>query len=78
MADQGRQLQVGRTFAMSNSTSSTPPGDLGLVTVRGGATGLAQEIVIGNHRLTSDEPVAAGGTDSGPSPYDFLLAALGA
>ena len=48
------------------------------VIVRGGATGLAQEIEAGRHRLTADEPVAAGGTDAGPSPYDLLLAALGA
>jgi putative redox protein len=37
-----------------------------------------QSVAIGPHRLTADEPVAAGGLDSGPSPYDFLLAALGA
>jgi uncharacterized OsmC-like protein len=48
------------------------------VTVRGGAEGFAQEIVAGRHRLTADEPVEAGGTDAGPSPYDYLLAALGA
>jgi putative redox protein len=63
---------------MSNSTANTSPDDLGLVIVRGGATGFAQEIVVGSHRLAADEPVAAGGTGSGPSPYDFLLAALGA
>jgi putative redox protein len=63
---------------MSNSAASTPPGEPGLVIVRGGATGFAQEIIAGSHCLTADEPVAGGGTDSGPSPYDLLLAALGA
>jgi putative redox protein len=37
----------------------------------------AQQIAAGRHRLKSDEPDSAGGTDTGPSPYDFLLAALG-
>lgn len=39
--------------------------------------GLAQEIRAGDHVLRSDEPVASGGTDSGPDPYALLLAALG-
>jgi uncharacterized OsmC-like protein/fermentation-respiration switch protein FrsA (DUF1100 family) len=37
-----------------------------------------QIISIGPHRLTADEPVAAGGEDTGPGPYDLLLAGLGA
>ncbi|MCX7321243.1 MAG: bifunctional alpha/beta hydrolase/OsmC family protein [Hyphomicrobiales bacterium] len=37
-----------------------------------------QQITIGAHRLLADEPVAAGGDDTGPGPYDFLLSALGA
>jgi putative redox protein len=48
------------------------------VIVKGDATGLAQEIETGRHRLVADEPVEAGGTDTGPSPYELLLAALGA
>ena len=47
------------------------------VIVRGSATGFAQEIQIGSYRLASDEPVSFGGTDTGPSPYDLLLASLG-
>src|SRR6516165_392293 len=37
-----------------------------------------QSISIGPHRLIADEPAAAGGEDTGPGPYDFLLAGLGA
>ena len=48
------------------------------VFVRGSAKGFAQEILAGPHRMTADEPKSAGGTDTGPSPYELLLAALGA
>jgi hypothetical protein len=52
--------------------------DINEVVVRGSAAGFAQEILAGRHRLTADEPSAAGGADAGPTPYDLLLAALGA
>jgi putative redox protein len=50
----------------------------GVVVVRGGAEGFVQDISAGRHRITADEPEASGGTDRGPSPYDLLVAALGA
>ena len=53
-------------------------GDIRSVIVRGSAAGFAQEIHAGPHRFHADEPASAGGTDTGPSPYDLLLAALGA
>ena len=48
----------------------------GVVLVRSAADGLAQDITAGAHHLRSDEPGPVGG-DSGPTPYDLLLAALG-
>jgi len=48
------------------------------VVVRGEGSRFVQDITVGRHRLTADEPPAAGGTDAGPSPHELLLAALGA
>jgi putative redox protein len=47
------------------------------VSVRGSVSGFAQDIGVGRHQLKSDEPIEAGGTDTGPTPYNLLLAALG-
>ena len=47
------------------------------VVVRGSAAGFEQEIAAGSHHFKSDEPIASGGTNEGPGPYDLLLAALG-
>jgi uncharacterized OsmC-like protein len=40
--------------------------------------GFRTQITAGQHQLIADEPKEAGGTDEGPSPYELLLAALGA
>ncbi|MGH9578437.1 MAG: bifunctional alpha/beta hydrolase/OsmC family protein, partial [Terriglobales bacterium] len=50
----------------------------GVHVAEAGESKFAQLISAGRHRLRADEPVAAGGEDGGPGPYDLLLAALGA
>jgi len=40
--------------------------------------GFRTQITAGQHQLIADEPKEAGGTNEGPSPYELLLAALGA
>ena len=48
------------------------------VVVRGQASGFLQEASAGKYTFRIDEPVSAGGTESAPDPYDYLLSALGA
>lgn len=42
------------------------------------ASKFQQTVTSGPHQMLADEPVAAGGQDTGPGPYDFLLSGLGA
>ena len=49
-----------------------------VVIVEGDAAGFAQQITAGAHHLSADESLAVGGTQTGPDPYQLLLAALGA
>ncbi|PSQ74047.1 MAG: osmotically inducible protein C [Bacteroidetes bacterium QH_9_64_21] len=57
-------------------TESDPDPEDGQVTTQ---TGEAYRTAIqaGRHDLTGDEPEEVGGDDAGPTPYDFLLSALG-
>ncbi len=36
-----------------------------------------QVVETGKHQLFADEPESFGGSDRGPGPYEYLLAALG-
>jgi len=62
-------------------TPEMPEGDIkeGLVVVaESPGFKFRQSIAAGSHPLTADEPKSVGGDDSGPTPYDLLLAGLGA
>ena len=50
----------------------------GVVVAETGAGRFQNAITAGRHRLLADEPISVGGLDSGPGPYDYLAAALGA
>ncbi len=71
----GRYLQTGEVMP----ESAQPGVPAGCVVVRETGEGfLSQHIAAGPHHLRADEPASLGGDDSGPTPYDLLLAALGA
>lgn len=54
------------------------PSHTDVVVAEAGGGKYRQRLLAGRHRGVADEPVAAGGNDAGPSPYDLLLSALGA
>jgi uncharacterized OsmC-like protein/pimeloyl-ACP methyl ester carboxylesterase len=65
-------------FAASTHTSAPEETPRQVVVRETRNSKFQQTVSIGPHHLIADEPVAAGGEDTGPGPYDYLLAGLGA
>ncbi|MGH9895509.1 MAG: bifunctional alpha/beta hydrolase/OsmC family protein, partial [bacterium] len=67
---------LGTTELSADTTAAIPPGVV--VVEETGVGTFAERVRVGAHVLAADEPLSVGGTDTGPGPYDYLLAGLGA
>ena len=69
---------AGRYLDMEGASEAATTEPRSVVVTETGVGKFQQTIRAGRHSLVADEPVDVGGLDSGPGPYDLLLAALGA
>jgi putative redox protein len=61
-----------------NRTVASAQVDDSGITARNEVGGYRTDVAVRGHTFAVDEPLAAGGWDSGPTPYDYLLGSLGA
>lgn len=61
---------------MSEERNSPEEDATSWVTATIGLSGYRTEVSARSHAIVADEPVSLGGTDIGPTPYEFLLTAL--
>jgi uncharacterized OsmC-like protein len=62
----------------ATATTASDARDDGWLTAHTGAAGYRTDVGVRGHTFLADEPASVGGSDSGPTPYDYLLASLAA
>ena len=67
-----------KRYLRKDTTAHADANDGRLIVTETGFGKFQNTVTVGTHSLLADEPESYGGLDSGPSPYDFLGAALGA
>ena len=68
-----------RRYVVTDDEALPPkPAPGGVVVAETGRGKFQNHVVIGDHVMLADEPESFGGMDSGPSPYQYLNASLGA
>jgi putative redox protein len=67
----GRYLGLAQAEPLKAATGT-------VVVQEAGEGKFAQHVAAGPHQLRADEPLSVGGEDSGPGPYDLVMAGLGA
>lgn len=86
LSDEADSLYVGAMLAawvrrylpeQQEAMKHTAPRD-NVVVARNDGAGFRTEILANGFALVSDEPASVGGTATGPTPYDYLVAGLGA
>jgi putative redox protein len=73
-----RVIEAWASKYIPEAPSAREPERSGVLVRETGQGTYQNSVTVRRHRLIADEPVAAGGLDTGPSPYEYLSIALAA